>query len=92
MTKQIHVVINPGSGQPKPVLHTINSVCGAAGVEWDASITRKSGDAFRFARDAAAKGADVIAAFGGDGTVMEVASALIDSRVPVAILPGGRPT
>jgi YegS/Rv2252/BmrU family lipid kinase len=31
----------------------------------------------------------VVAAFGGDGTVMEVASALMGGDVPVAILPGG---
>ncbi len=89
MVKRIHVIINPASGRPKPVLHTVNSVFRAAGVDWNASITRKSGDGHRFAQEAVAEGVDVVAAFGGDGTVMEVASALMDSQVPVAILPGG---
>jgi diacylglycerol kinase (ATP) len=89
MVKRIHVVINPASGQPKPVLHTINSVFRAAGVDWEVSVTQESGDGHRFAREAVAAGADVVAAFGGDGTVMEVASALMGSEVPVAILPGG---
>jgi diacylglycerol kinase family enzyme len=89
MVKRIYVVINPGSGQPKPVLHTLNSVFRAAGVDWEASVTQESGDGHRFAREALAAGADVVAAFGGDGTVMEVAGALMGEDVPVAILPGG---
>jgi YegS/Rv2252/BmrU family lipid kinase len=32
---------------------------------------------------------DVVAAYGGDGTVMEVASGLIGSSVPLAVFPGG---
>jgi YegS/Rv2252/BmrU family lipid kinase len=85
----MHVVINPASGQPQPLLHTVNMVCQELGVDWDASITKKSGDGHRFAREALASGVDVVAAFGGDGSVMEVASALMGSQVPVAILPGG---
>jgi diacylglycerol kinase (ATP) len=89
MNRRIHVVINPASGQPKPVLHTLNSVFRAAGVGWDVGLTRESGDGHRLAREALDAGADVVAAFGGDGTVMEVAGALMGSQVPVAILPGG---
>jgi YegS/Rv2252/BmrU family lipid kinase len=89
MTKRLHAVINPAAGQPKPVLHTLNSVCGSAGVDWAVSVTRKSGDAVHFAQEALAEGFDVVAAFGGDGTVMEVASVLMGGDVPVAILPGG---
>ncbi len=80
MVKRIYVVINPASGQPKPVLHTLNSVFRAADVDWDVSITKESGDGQRFAKEALATGADVVAAFGGDGTVMEVASALMGSQ------------
>jgi YegS/Rv2252/BmrU family lipid kinase len=89
MTKRLCVVVNPAAGQPKPVLHTLNSVCGNAGVDWAIFVTRKSGDAFRFAQEALADGFDVVAAFGGDGTVMEVASALMGGDAPAAILPGG---
>ena len=89
MVKRIHVVINPASGQPQPVLHTVNMICGELGVDWDASITKKSGDGHRFAQEALVTDVDVVVAFGGDGSVMEVASALMGSQVPVAILPGG---
>ena len=56
MAKRIHVVINPASGQPKPVLHAVNSVFRPAGVEWEVSVTQKSGDGDRAAREAAAEG------------------------------------
>lgn len=89
MVKIIHVVINPAAGQPQPILNQINDVCHPAGVEWSVSITQKSGDATRFARGAIADGAEVIGAYGGDGTVMEVAQAVKGGDVPLAILPGG---
>lgn len=38
---------------------------------------------------ALASGADLILAFGGDGTINEVANGMIGSRVPLGILPGG---
>ena len=89
MARKIQIVINPGSGQPKPILHTLNQVFRPAGVNWNISLTQKSGDAERFAREAVKAGVDVVAAFGGDGTVMEVARGVMDSEVPMAILPGG---
>ncbi len=51
---RIHVVINPASGKNQPILNTLNDVFHAAGVDWDVSITHKSGDAARQARAAAA--------------------------------------
>ena len=89
MARRIQVIINPGSGQPKPILHTLNQVFRAAGVKWNVSLTEHSGDAERFARKSVEKGVDVVAAFGGDGTVMEVARGVMGSDVPMAILPGG---
>ncbi len=41
------------------------------------------------ARDYIARGADLILAAGGDGTINEVAEGMIHSKVPLGILPGG---
>jgi diacylglycerol kinase (ATP) len=87
--KRIQVIINPKAGQDLAVLSIINDAFHAAGVRWDVSITNQAGDATRFARLAVDTGVDVVASYGGDGTVMEVASGLIGSDVPLAILPGG---
>lgn len=89
MTKKVHIVINPASGQPQPILNQVNDVFYPAGVEWAVSITLKSGDATRFTRQAIAEGADVVCSYGGDGTVMEVAQAVQGGEIPMAILPGG---
>ena len=88
-TKRIEVVVNPAAGQPQPILHTLNQVFGEAGVRWDVSVTQEPGDGIRLAREALQRGADIVAACGGDGTVMEVGNALVGSDVPLAILPCG---
>jgi YegS/Rv2252/BmrU family lipid kinase len=89
MAPRIHVVINPGSGKPAPILHTLNTVFRPRDIEWEISLTRNSGDAERFARQAAENGVDIVAAYGGDGTVMEVARGLMGLETPLAIFPGG---
>jgi len=87
--KKVHVVINPAAGQDEPILNVLNHVFHPAGVDWDISLTHKSGDASRLAAKAAAAGVDLVAAYGGDGTQMEVANGLLGTGVPQAILPGG---
>ena len=86
---KVHVVINPAAGQDEPILNVLNHVFHSAGVNWDNSLTHKSGDATRLAAEAAASGVDLVAAYGGDGTQMEVANGLLGTGVPQAILPGG---
>jgi diacylglycerol kinase (ATP) len=89
VSKRIHVVINPAAGQPEPILHILNSVFRPADVPWNVSITHEFGDATRQARQAAESGADIVVAYGGDGTVMEVANGLIGTEVALGVVPGG---
>jgi diacylglycerol kinase family enzyme len=51
--------------------------------------TSRRGHATRFAQDAASRGVDFVVAFGGDGTVNEVATGVAGSRTALAVLPGG---
>lgn len=85
----IHVVINPASGKDQPILNTLNDVFVKHGVDWSVSITKKYGDAEVQAQKAYAEGADLVAAYGGDGTQHEVALAALDAGKPLGILPGG---
>ncbi|MDP2653198.1 MAG: diacylglycerol kinase family lipid kinase [Candidatus Omnitrophota bacterium] len=87
--KNIHIIINPGSGKGESILPVINASMKEAGITWEASITHKAGDAIHLAKTAVQKGIDALAVYGGDGTVMEAVSGLIGSEVPLIILPGG---
>lgn len=87
--KHVLAIINPAAGQEQPILHTLNRVFADTGVDWQIAITKGQGDAAREAEQAAASDIDVVAVYGGDGTVLEVANALYDTQVPIAILPGG---
>jgi len=89
MSKTIHIVINPASGQNEAILNTLNDVFQPAGLTWDVSVTNAHGDAMRQARQAAEAGVDIVGAYGGDGTVMEVVNGLMGTDVPLGILPGG---
>lgn len=57
--------------------------------EVDAVETNRRGHATRFAQDAARRGLDAVVAFGGDGTLNEVATGLAGSETALAVLPGG---
>jgi diacylglycerol kinase family enzyme len=51
--------------------------------------TNRRGHATRFAEDAARRGLDLVIAFGGDGTLNEVATGVAGSRTALGVLPGG---
>ncbi len=87
--KKLMVIINPAAGVDRPILGLLNTAMNNAGIEWDVRITHKANDARRLAHEAAKSGWDMVAAHGGDGTVMEVADGLRGTNVPLAIFPGG---
>jgi diacylglycerol kinase family enzyme len=51
--------------------------------------TNRRGHATRFAFDAARRGIDVVVAFGGDGTLNEVATGIAGTEAALGVLPGG---
>ena len=83
-------IINPGSGQDYPILSDINRIVRPASMEWDIVVTKNAGDAYRFAQRASENPTlSAVAAYGGDGTIMEVARALFQTGMPMIVLPGG---
>jgi YegS/Rv2252/BmrU family lipid kinase len=52
-------------------------------------LTERGGHARELAREALDSGAALVIAWGGDGTINEVASTLVHSRVPLGIIPAG---
>jgi diacylglycerol kinase (ATP) len=87
--QHISIIYNPDAGQPQALLKMFNRVFHKAGAYWDLHITNENGDGERLAKLSIAAGADVVAVYGGDGTLMDVANGMVGSDVPMAIIPGG---
>lgn len=87
--KRIQVIANPAAGAQEAFPNILNRVFRKYDVAWDMRLTHRLGDGARLAREAIAQGADCVVSYGGDGTVMDVASGMVHSGVPMGILPGG---
>jgi diacylglycerol kinase (ATP) len=87
--KNIHFIINPASGNDEPVLSWLSDTLKNSDIGWEVHVTKGSGDAVVFTEESIAQGADCIAVYGGDGTIMEVAESLFQKNIPLAIIPGG---
>lgn len=85
----VHVIVNPAPSRRIPLLAILNQAFRDAGIRWDISITHGTGDGSELARKAVKAGAEVVAVYGGDGTVMEVAAGLVGTDTPMLILGGG---
>lgn len=87
--QRIHIIVNPASGQVGLNLPALNKLLKDLEIEWEMFVTRKGGEARERAEQAVAAGVDAIVVYGGDGTVLEVATGISGSRIPMVILPGG---
>ncbi len=90
--KRLAVVLNPTKleGTDDDVHAVIARVCEQEG--WDEPLfieTEEHDVGFGQTRTALAENVDVVCAFGGDGTVRAVAQEMVDSGVPMGLLPGG---
>ncbi len=91
----IAIIINPKSGARGRAgavgdrVELARRVASACGETADVFVTEQAGHARDLARTARAGGARLVVAWGGDGTVNEVASALVFGEVPLAIMPAG---
>lgn len=88
--KKVLVIVNPVSGQrdQSEVLNKVKAFLEAASLDFTVRETEGEGDARRWAKET---DADLVIVSGGDGTVMEAMSGVIenDADVPLAQLPGG---
>jgi YegS/Rv2252/BmrU family lipid kinase len=91
----VAVIINPISGGARPGVAKRRAEIAVAAVErhGDAAevfITERTGHARQLAKAAARRGARLILAWGGDGTINEVASALAyEEQTPFGVVPAG---
>jgi diacylglycerol kinase (ATP) len=88
------VIVNPiaGPGRTATIgacVDLVKSVLAAHHCDAEVRITTGPDDAHRFAIEAAAAKVDVVAAWGGDGTVNGAAAGVAGTGIPLAIIPGG---
>ena len=86
------LICNPRSGgrEWSGVLPRIQDALAEAGFAITLRETEAAGHGHHLAREAAVAGSwDAIFGLGGDGTLREIASGLLGSPIPLAILPGG---
>jgi diacylglycerol kinase (ATP) len=86
---RVVLLVNPVAGMRRLPLEPIQAALRARGAAVEVALTTRPGDATTIARQAAAAGADVLLACGGDGTVNEAVNGLAGSQTALAVLPGG---
>jgi diacylglycerol kinase (ATP) len=88
------VIVNPiaGPGRSATIgtcVDLVKSTLATHQCEADVRVTTGPNDAYRFATEAVAGKVDVVAAWGGDGTVNGAAAGVTGTGIPLAIIPGG---
>jgi diacylglycerol kinase family enzyme len=81
------LIINPKSGGGKAERFRLADECSARGIE--PVLLRPGDDLLQLAKDAIARGADVIGMAGGDGSQALVASVAAAHQIPHVVVPSG---
>lgn len=87
---RVLLITNPAAARTRAsAVDVIMGVFATAG--WNAEVlaTGGPGDARRLAAEGVAGGAEIVAVFGGDGTTMQAAAALVGTDVALGVIPGG---
>lgn len=84
------LITNPAAARTEPqAVKAVMDTLRARGWEAEVLATGGPGDARRLAEYGVQQGVDVVAVFGGDGTTMQAAAALVGSDVALGVIPGG---
>lgn len=89
--KKIVFIFNPISGTTSKlgIPKLIDSTLDKEKFEYEIMETKRAGHASEIAHEAAKRGVDIVVAVGGDGTVNEVARAIVETKTALGIIPCG---
>ena len=90
----IAIIVNPIAGGARPDAGRVRAELAASAVaasreEGEVFVTERKGHARELATAAIARGVRLVVAWGGDGTVNEVGSAVAFGQTPLGIVPAG---
>ena len=92
-SKSYRFIINPVSGEWRKTQKILDEIgrrfSKKADIEYEIKYTEHAGDATGLAKDAVHRQMSAVIAVGGDGTMNEVASALIHTDTALGVLPRG---
>jgi YegS/Rv2252/BmrU family lipid kinase len=84
------LITNPAAARTAPIaVNSILTTLRAAGWEVEALATLGPGHARQLAEYGVAEKVDVVAVYGGDGTTMQAAAALVGTDISLGVIPGG---
>lgn len=88
---RLFVVLNPMAGRSssEQILAALERHCADSGQQLEVYMTTGEEDIVAIVRAALRRGFDLVVAVGGDGTVSEVAEALVYTNIPLGIIPVG---
>src|SRR6185437_6414340 len=91
MKEDIFFIVNPiaGARSKAPIPYNINKHINKTLFNPEIIFTDYSGHATELTKDLLAKSAKIIVAVGGDGTVNEIARAMINTHATLGIIPAG---
>src|SRR5215216_201325 len=87
--KRMLIIVNPYATTVSDRLKNLVVYALQGRYEVEAVLTEAQHHATEIGREACEGGYDIVVAFGGDGTLNEIANGLAGTDVPVSVLPGG---
>jgi diacylglycerol kinase family enzyme len=87
--KRMLIIVNPYATTVSDRLKNLVVYALQGRYEVEAELTEAKDHAIEIGREAAEGNYDVVVAFGGDGTLNEVANGVAGTGIPVSVLPGG---
>ena len=87
----IEIIVNPtaGNGRSLQIGEAVAEKLKTLGKEFIVHKPEKPEDATKYAKEAAARGAETVIAIGGDGTIHKTASGLRGTKTALGIIPAG---
>jgi YegS/Rv2252/BmrU family lipid kinase len=89
---KIRFIVNPVAGTSnmvEEIFGAVRKVFASVRGIFEVRVTKGAGDAFKLSEEACRKDYETVFACGGDGTINEVASAIVNSQTTLGIIPGG---